>query len=354
MKLLHVLFIFIFGLSIRVGAQATFGAEFTFTNAAVHGAQTQGNIVNNPESERHRDLLAEATLASCNGCRKIVTRNGYGVISYKIQYPDGFYFVISTDPAVVEVQTKPMTSAEAEKNRSRLERDLFAAAKSVGLAPSERGTGGGHIHIGYLSATKGDLDLMRNILVDFANHPEMANGILNNDHWNSPPVQALPPEKQEALAQIIKDYDAGLIHRIAEFAGRIQNEVYDWHRAGWGPTEKYQAFNITRLADPSWSPEERTFEIRSLRPQMSAAQFIALINLFEGRIEYLKTLKEPVALKIPKAQTNREMYTSFSKYVADAGIDFKGFRNIMRMAVNSGAYTVPVYPAKALCFKLFR
>ena len=352
LKIYLILFAVIILTGGQVFAQATFGAEFTFTNSAITGAQTQGNIVNNPESESHRDRMAEAALRTCGNCRLIKEENAYGVDVYKIMYPDGFYFVIATDPAVVEVQTKPMTTSEIKQNEARMRRDLFGAATSVGMAASPRGTGGGHIHIGYLSSTGGDLLLMRNIIVDFANHPELANGILANDHWNSPPIQALPQESQFAFKKIIDDFDAGRIRDIQTFASRIENEVYTWHRAGWNPPSKYQGFNVSRLANLEWNPSERTFEIRSIRPQQSIEQYEALTNLLEGRIEYLRSRRSPIALELRPRESVPQEYERFSKYTSEAGLDFAAFRQTM--GLGGDARRVQIHAPLLLCFRLLR
>jgi hypothetical protein len=350
--LLNSIFIFLFVVvsGLYANARSTFGAEFTFTNDQILAAQ-QGSYVNSDASEAHREKMAEAVRRTCGNCTITREQNSYGVDTLRVTYPDGFYFLIATDPAVVEVQTKPATTSDLRRQAGRMARDIFGAAKAAGMAPSERGTGGGHIHIGYHSSTGGDLLLMRNILVDFANHPELANGILAHDHWNSQPIQALPQENQEAFKKIIEDFDRGQIRDIVTFANRIQDEVYNWHRANWSPPKKYQAFNVTRLADLKWAPEERTFEIRSIKPQRSLAEYLALTNLLEGRIEYLRTKKSPVPLRIPGTMTPRQGYESFARFSAEAGIDFGRFRQIMKLG--SVANAVAVQTPKLLCFKLF-
>ena len=38
----------------------------------------------------------------------LVDADSYGVEVFKFVYPDGFYFVVATDVAAVEVQTRPL------------------------------------------------------------------------------------------------------------------------------------------------------------------------------------------------------------------------------------------------------
>jgi hypothetical protein len=353
MKILLALLFFL--ISYGTLAQTTFGAEFTFTNAAINQAQSDGETVNNEESERHQDLMMEQVRRTCDGCRIIIEENKYEVEVYKVIYPDGWYFVIATDPAVVEVQTKPMTLADLKKQEQRIERDIFGAARAAGMAPS-RSAGGGHIHFGYLSSTEGDLRLARNIIVDFANHPEMANGVLSEDTWNSTPISNLPEDRQKAFRQIIADVDSGKIKNIQELATQIQKRVYNWHRADWDPTEKYHALNLTRLANSEWSDAEKTFEIRSLEAQRNHIEFKLLTKLFEGRIEYLKTIKEPIPVTIPKqtgffgGMSSSQKIDRFAKYVAESGVNFEDFKtNFDFGGLASAALAQKSYKAILLC-----
>lgn len=326
-RVLLSFFVLVFAL--RAAAQATFGSEFTFTNSLIRGAQQGSHYVNNDESERHRDLMGARALATCDGCRLVNETNAYGVKVVKVVYPDGFHFTIATDPAVVEVQMKPVTNEEIAKNLHRIRRDIFGAAEFVGMKPDAR-VGGGHLHIGWLSATGGDLLLLRNFIVDFANHPGIASGLLAYDHFNSPPIQALPEDRQRAFRRIIMEVDSGLITTVAELARRIQTEVYNWNQANWNPPHKYHALNLVRIADNSWREPDKTFEIRSIRAQMSAEEFQMLTRLFEGRIEYLRHLGKPVPLRIPREQTPEQAFRQFSNYVARSGIRFAEFREVFR------------------------
>jgi hypothetical protein len=311
-------------------AEATFGAEFTFTNREMSNSTADENIVNSEESEEYRDRMAEAVRELCDGCRVIRQQNSYGVDTYKVQYRDGFYFIIATDPGVVEVQTKPMTNSEIAANLQRMDRDLFGAARAVGMRPviGDNG-GGGHIHIGFLSSVQGELLLMRNIIVDFANHSEIASGVLANDEMNAPPVSDLPKNRQAALKRIIADVDAGRIRSTRVLARRIQQEVYNYHSEGWEPPEKYQALNLSRLSG-GWDDAEKTFEIRSLEAQRNATEYLALTRLFEGRIEYLRHLNRPIPLEIPGKMSTTQKFKRFARYVAEAGLDFAEFRKMFR------------------------
>lgn len=342
--------------SLQSLADATFGAEFTFTNFRILNAQTSGHIVNNVESERHRDLMADRVRQKCKNCKTEIIKNAYGVDTVKVTYSDGFYFIIATDPSVVEIQTKPLRNHEIKKILNRIQTDIFDSAKEVGMAPQAR-VGGGHIHFGFQSAIEGDLFLMRNLIVDFANNSEIAMGVLSNSIYNSRPIALLPEGSIEAFKKIIDDVDHKKIRSARVLAERINKEVYNWHPLGWVPTEKYQALNLMRIASKTWDINEKTFEVRSLEAQKSAAEFELLTRLFQGRIDYIKHLNKAIELKIPDTKTsNLQMFENVSKYVTESGIDYKEFESVMNFDVMRRAYSEHITPSAPilLCSKILR
>ncbi len=118
----------------------TFGAEFTFTNDKIIAGARSDSTVHLPEAAQARDQFRDRVLQVCQGCYVVEEKNGYKATVHKIVYPDGWYFIIATDPSVVEVQTKPLTVAEYKKMRERIQTDIFDAAKTVGITP--------HAHMG--------------------------------------------------------------------------------------------------------------------------------------------------------------------------------------------------------------
>jgi len=262
----------------------TYGAEFTFTNQNILRAQRSldGTIVNNTESEAHRDMMGEILKERCKlskQCKIKILKNKYDVEMIRVTYKDGFWFQIATDPAVVEIQAKAATREEYLKYKEILERDIFEVARQVGMEPSEIGVGGGHIHIGATSALDKDARLFRNFLVDFVNHPEIATGILANDHYNAPPVMALNDKQIEEFKKTINRFDNGDIKTIFALAKELQDKVYFETPTGWDPPKKYQAFNVTRIVNNRTPVEEKTIEIRAIRPQQSIDDFIRQITL---------------------------------------------------------------------------
>lgn len=327
----------------------TFGAEFTFTNAAIQGAQGQGNEVNNSQSEDHRDRMAEQVLKTCGDCRLVREQNAYGIEVIRVIYPDKFFFVIATDPSCVEIQTKPLTVKMIEKYLLRLQRDVFDAALEVGMKPSSK-IGGGHIHFGWQSSTGGDLLLTRNIIVDFANHPELANGVFGIGVVNTPPLNRLPADRQAAFKRIINDVDTRKIRSPHVLAKRIQNEVYSWHPYDWPVPEKYRDLNITRIASPQyWNPNEITFEARLFSAQNSALEYLRETQLLDGRLKFLAKNESAVAVNIPSQYSSiTDLYKNFAQYTFEAGMDFEKFRTEVKLlnsnvAASTPAFTLPSF-----------
>ena len=311
-------------------AQATFGAEFNFTNQLINDT-AEGSYVNSPQSEAARDRLMRAVRVACPTCFIQAKENSYGVKTYRVTYQDGWYFDIATDPAVVEIQTKPSTVDEIKLHKERIQRHIFDTAKSVDLLPASeimgKGWAGSHIHIGAVSAL-GDgvaaVKLLKNFMVDFSNHPELAMGVFSADTANAPPLGMLPKAQRDAFAQICADVDSGKIRSINTFAKRVRKEVYNTTiMSDWSPPTKYQAFNINRIGDKAFDLLIQTFEIRAMRGQESSFDFLIQTELLEARIKYIQKHGNSVEIKIPSVYMTEEAKAeAFYKYVTETGLSF--------------------------------
>jgi len=340
----------------------TFGGEFTFTNnTIINASTTQDSIVNIDEAvEAQKAFLAEV-LKVCAGCREITQKNSYGVETHKIVYPDGWYFVIATDPAVVEVQTKPSTVATLQKIQARIQSDIFDAAKKAGVVP-HTSVGGGHIHFDYTSSVEGNVLRLRNLLVDFANHPELALGIWSNDRFNSGPIANLPSSQRQAFEEIIEQVDTRKIRSVNTLTKEIRNRVYDYNIADWYPPQKYQAININRVGSKAFDISEQTIEVRSIRPQKSAAEFLAVVRVLEGRIELNKTRTLPLALDKAKLHSARIESDSITMkkhldYVAESGVSpeeyVRDYRLSLPKQVDYVSLLPRLRPVTTFCHRLF-
>ena len=305
----------------------TFGGEFTFTNPAIQAAQ-EGSFVNSDQSEGARDRMAEILKTRCAGgeCTLETIQNHYGVDTVRVTYRDGWWFQVSTDPAVVEVQTKAATYEQLLAMKERIQKDIFDVAKQAGMTPHEN-TGGGHIHIGMTSALDDSALLFRNFDADFENHSELSSGILSHDHSNSPPVAALTTEQKTKFAKVLADFDHGRLRTVRAFAKRLQADVYAQTPSGWDPPEKYHALNVTRIAGDDFPEAEKTFEVRSIRPQQSANDFLLETHLFEMRLLRLKQELRPIHYyENPAPLTEAMKAARFYEYVHDAGLNWDDYK----------------------------
>jgi hypothetical protein len=342
-------------------AAATFGAEFNFTNAEILADTNDVFAVNSPSSESARDTFLKKTLENCKNCSFEKIYNSYGVLNYKILYPDGWYFVIATDPGVVEVQTKPSTEKQIEKNLKRIQADIFDTAFKSDLFPASRFLGqkwaGSHIHVGAISAfgkNESSVRLLKNFMVDFTNHPELALGIFTEDLVNAPPLHKLPREQQENFKKIIHDVESGKINSIHDFAKKIRKTVYNVTIHNLAPTTKYQAFNINRIDPAYFKDNEQTFELRAMRGQDSALDFLIEVKLINSRLNYLKNKNEIVQLQRPLFfMSDFEKTEAFFNYVTETGLDFEPYEKFLSTSQKSYLQKIKQYYLKKSCQFLF-
>lgn len=302
-----------------------YGAELTFTNPQILEAQRAlgGGTVNSEMSEEYQKLLINKILENCPECTLQTKIDKYGLEYGRIVYPDGWYFNITLDPAVVEVTAKPIPDSKLVEYTRRLDRDLYANAREIGLRPSTS-TGGGHIHFGAEAFFENNPAYFRDFMVDMYNHAEIGNGILANDHYNSPPIKVHPKAKRDAFISVIKAFDQNPEDGIIELGLKIRDGAYDYQKANWGPPEKYQAINIERMVVEGFDVSEETVEIRSIRPQQSAEQFALIANLFKKRMEYLKTQRKkgtPVKLNHELGMSVEQKFESFMRFITQADED---------------------------------
>lgn len=319
-------------------AAATFGAEFNFSNEKLKNGQVDPRILNSEAAEAARDAMKAVVLQKCQKCKAEVFVNRNGVKNYRIVYPDGWYFVIATDPFVVEVQTRPSTVQELEHQAKRIQTDIFDSAAEANLLPAtqvfSKNWAASHIHVGARSALGQDsnsVKRLRNFLVDFANHSELANGIFTQDKRNAPALIALPQEQQEKFQKIIEAVDAGQIKTIYALAYRIRNEVYNVTVVENNyPTTKFQALNVNRIAIRDFSGEEQTFEIRSIQGQESAEDFLLQTRLIQARLDFLEKSGSLVEYNpLPIVSSDLAKTENFYRYVTETGLDFEPYEKFL-------------------------
>lgn len=302
-----------------------FGPEFTFTNPtlqAQHGIHI-GVLDAQEAFRRHMESACRG-----GGCTVTQDRDRRGVVSYRVTYPDGWYYNISVDQKVVEVTTKPGTRADFREMADRIRGDIFGAAAAVGLLPHPD-RGGGHIHIDAGRFDRNPL-LLRNFLVDFYNHPEVAVGILRH----RPSGQAihlaeLPEPLRRVFHEIIAEFDAaraaGKGWTAVELARQIHERVHVPHV---GREERAHRFAINLGHFIHGEEGQRTLEIRAVRPQADVETFLAALDLLEGRLDRLESRGDVVPVnrdvRMPDPRFPRATLARVARYLADTGFSLDG------------------------------
>lgn len=159
---------------------------------------------------------------------------------YKVEYNDGYWFQINTDPGVVEIQAKAEDAARTKELTARIQRDIFDSAEAAKLQVLRK-FGAGHINIGFASADfEKDPLLFRNFIVDFINHYEISNGVLNKDKMNAQSPLEIK-EVREKLKKIIARFDSGEIKTSEELATEL-------HRGAFHGKGRGLSLSIRRIA----------------------------------------------------------------------------------------------------------
>jgi len=314
-----------------------YGPEFTFTNGTLYAANLgKPGAITTEANSAARDRMAEAMIELCGrrgDCAVAATKDKYGIKIWKVSYRDGWWFQISVDPSVVEIQAKPVTLSEFTKYRDRIQNDIFAVAESIDLKP-DKASGGGHIHIGTQAAFEEDPKLFRNFLVDYTNHPELAFGILEEDMKNALPFAKLSEDQRASFAKLIEAFDQKPVS-VESLARSIETKVYR-------DVRKYNAINLRRTAKYGFA-RSKTVELRAIRTQLSADEYLLHLRLIEPRLTYLKSLKDPVPfLNSPIPTQTEEKVRAFHRYVTESGLDWEEFKVLMPRAWQDIAPEPPI------------
>ncbi len=350
--------------NLKPAKEPTMGFELTFTSLPQQLSEEHGESGNFPYSTENE----EAMLNAYNKAKELMQgRSDIQSIRYyengskwsddyfRVRYKDGFYYDVTMDPACLEVIPKPMTISELKKNKKRIQKDIFDLMKESGLTP-HRAFGGGHIHLGALSAFGNDVRLLRNFMADMANHTELASGALENDAENATPLYKMKKSQRDAFKKLIEKADKGKFETPTELATAFVDSVlFEGKPAGAKKlmAQRYLQLNMMRMADldlsnidphSTWAGYEAyvnfaevtdksaTVETRHLRAQGSAEEVVWDAEMVMGRLNWIKkqgllTLSDNFMKGItPKPE---EAAKSFVKYLTEAGVDPKNYiRNI--------------------------
>lgn len=331
MKFKIILFFYFFKICSLWAWPPTYGAEFTFTSDLLDLDETAGTKVRNEWAKKMKAICKER-----GDCTVKNAVNKSEVRTFIIEYSDGWWFQVSVDPGCIEVQTKPSTIEELKTLKNRIKKDIFSMAKSFEIFPHDV-IGGGHLNIGATSAFENNPKLFRDFVVDFMNHPEIAEGALDvGDIINAPTLADNGEAALKNFDKVISDFDQGKIKSMEKLAVAIQDRVYEKVDV---PNEenpskiKYQALNMTTIADSDVTDEFKRLEIRSVKAQKSIDEFILQCQLFEKRMQYLKTLRSagsPIKFSFPESIIGPKTGVPlFYRYVSESGLKWKDYKPMM-------------------------
>lgn len=352
-------------------AAPTFGAEFTMTSQTLINAPllypTTDDDISTEYGRRLIGDFARLVAEKCGECRVVPLNDRYDLPAYKVTMPQNFSFMITLDPAVMEIVPDAATKDGFKKLEPLLQSLVFEIGKSLQQTPHVS-YGGGHVHLGIDSSFEGNPVLFRNFFVDWLNHPDLMASFTGST-YNSPTVYDLPSANAEReMRAVIAEFDERLraegflenperdpkrgFELMVELAQSIQKRVYTRTIIQtWTPPEKYQALNVTRLADPQVPREQKTIELRFFAGQNSVSEFIELIELFEGRIEHLKTSKGVITYEPFTRYTPEETARRLDRFAREAGTTSSAVRSsVQRKTV---ADLIPVPRLKVRCEAVF-
>jgi hypothetical protein len=282
---------------------------------------------------------ADAIRAKCLslGCTVEDVKPGkHGVTEYRVVMPspDGWWFKIAYDPWCVEIQTKPSTLDEWRARKDLIDDLIFKTAKGGGFITQESSLSG-HLNIGFRSAFQGKAERFLRFFVDYANHPELALGVLGRDVYNGPPLSVLRQSQREALSAIVERFHRGTFRSVPQIARAIVDQVYthtykpEWN-AGAGRMH-YQAMGIDKILSEGGDGGDVPFELRAMRNQTSAEDFILQGELQELRVAYLE--KERPLLRYleleDKSPSPEQQASRFYVYVVEADGDWGKFSKLL-------------------------
>ena len=364
------------GLTQARAGDATFGAEFTFTNFDLVFPQKRSSLghassVVTEENMSAIEAMARLMMKACANqpegerCRVRALKDARGAKIYRVEYADDWWWQISPDPSVVEIQTKPSTARELRAMKERIRRDIFATAAKTGLTTKSSGetpkpglvpfrkVGGGHIHIGNESAFGNDAKLFRNFLVDYSNHAGLALGALGDDATNAASLGHLTPQSRAGFEDAIRAFDEGRISTIGELATAVESAAYSQDCRGQKVNPKYNALCVQRATDPKMPEAERTTEVRALRAQRTADEFLREVELFDARIKHLKTIDYPIAYNNRAANSfsDPELVSQFHSYIAGAGLNPDEYKSLLpkdlKQVYDNGKFSKQLLSAEA-------
>jgi hypothetical protein len=289
------------------------GTEFTFTTKALEQLSMDHKQAADPFMQKWTSFVsAQAHLKP-----KVENATGGSVkypkfaktFTYTLSNKATWWWRLDIDEACLETQTQPSTLAQFQSKhgeiRKIIDRDIFGAARAVGLVP---GGGGGHISIDSATTFGGSGEQMLVLLRQLQeksdlwdkNFGQTTEGDKLNSAWigEMTPLKPFLAETERLLsAVIVGELDMfGAVRALMDFNTKLKNPVaenFKTGKAGKTSQEKaalkkagtavarephhYQAVNIEHL-DEKEAKESRRLELRRIGSQKDAAELVEHIE----------------------------------------------------------------------------
>lgn len=285
----------------------TFGPEFTFSNHEItkdylKAEKNKQKLIATPVARLYFRKILVALRERCRDkkCRIKAGQDKHGD-NITVTFPDGWYFNVSFDEAVLEVQTRPETVESLRTVLHRIQKEIFDLFIDNDLKPYFSG-GGGNIHVGNDIFQKYP-DLFRDFFVDYANYPELTNQLFGAYHdMNSPPFAAFPDDVKLKFKEELKKYDSLPDHKRTydKFISLVTQHLYYMHpyfievpypRTPFS-TAYYQAIRLATGLP--------TIEMRAFVAQTNAWEYLMQVELLLLRLNNLFKKDTRVELDITK------------------------------------------------------
>lgn len=329
-KLSWVVWILFFSTTSVCAQKGIYGPEFTF--------YVGGDGKAKPDIEAQ--MVVNQLKVRCSSCRFIESSDEGSTFVYVS--PSGYKlpFTISSDPAVIEMQTSPRSSEAWSQIADDFQREVFGYIGSMGFKP-DTWNGAGHLNLGLKSFRS--FQHLKNFLSFYFSHPELAlslgepsydfafaKHLLDMDEISIQAVakllQADPPAKFRSESQklnwLLKSLD-----KIYE--QRIDYEKWDILETETHSQALKKKFTSIRARDLDF-PDQARLEIRAVRPQSSMAAWVDLTKLFDLILEH--TSKGEIKFVVPHEDLRRpkEFLTRFHQLVGDIGAKPEDYFSLIR------------------------
>jgi len=260
--------------------------------------------------------------------------------NFKVSFKNGLKIEITNDPGVIEIKAVKFTKNFIQSNVQFIEDNVFQVMKKHGLVPHEiSGSGHNNIDLNYF---KNKPLLLYNFIVDFYNNPAVGivlNSLANNREY----ARDLNQMKEMLFALTGFEHvhfarDLDLIYTNTEKLFQkfktqpTKIKASDVIRHFWTVLNyKYVALGIRGDLDSSAHiTEQSRLELRTLRPQESAEQYLLVLDFIEERLKYLETLQEPLKLEIaPIYEDGWNILGDYAAYLAEAKMSFDKYKPLM-------------------------